>query len=95
MCVRCQTDDFEGRYIRSLDGVLCFNCLDELGMEKEFEGIVCHECDRKILDYPLEVHVTYRDGSVKTSNDREYPLCLSCFALEIHGSYQAHKAGVR
>lgn len=33
MCVRCQTDDFEGGYVEGAGGVLCFNCLDDLGVE--------------------------------------------------------------
>ena len=95
MCVRCQTDDFEGRYIESLNGVLCFNCLDELGMEKELQPIICPECDKKSLDYPLKLHISYRDGSMSSTNDGDEPLCLSCLAIEIHGSYQAHKSGIR
>ena len=33
MCVRCQTDDFEGGYVEGAGGVLCFNCLDDLGVQ--------------------------------------------------------------
>ena len=93
MCVRCQTDDFEGRYIKALYGVLCFNCLDELGMQKELQPIICFECGRNTVDFPVAIEITYRDGSVHSTYDKDYPLCLSCYAIETHGSYQAQKIG--
>lgn len=38
MCVRCQNPDYSGGYIEGAGGVLCFDCLDDLGIQnsKEF-----------------------------------------------------------
>lgn len=61
----------------------------------ESEITTCFECGRSTADLPVGIEITYQDGSVKSTNSQEYPLCLSCFAVETHGSYQAHKKGRR
>lgn len=61
----------------------------------ESEVTTCFECGRSTSDLPVGIEITYQDGSVKSTNSQEYPLCLSCFAVETHGSYQAHKKGRR
>ena len=43
MCVRCQNPDYSGGFIESAGGVLCFDCLDDLGIQnsKEFLEKYC------------------------------------------------------
>lgn len=56
---------------------------------------ICYECGWSTVDLPVEIQITYKDGSVKSTNSEEQPLCLSCLAEELHGTYQAHKKGHR
>lgn len=60
MCVRCRQDDFEGQYFHELNGVLCFNCMDDLGYSSDlFKSFLFRD---KIGEMIYKNHPIYEQG---------------------------------
>lgn len=68
MCVRCLAPDFEGQYFDELNGVLCFNCLDDLGYDSDLIKSLSIRHD--VAESVYRTDPAYREGKLSFAYER-------------------------